>query len=75
VPGGTFNSVGGKETTLAVIRAPKPIRAHSGFGLTNEAKGGSSGPAGLSVLGENFWPRASRQLLLQHQSNLNPRDV
>jgi anti-sigma-K factor RskA len=54
VSGGTFNSVGGKAFTLVVIRAPQPIRAYSGFGVTVEPEGGSPGPTGPNVLGGDF---------------------
>jgi len=54
VSGGTFDSSGGKAFTLVVIRAPDPLEAYSGFGVTIEPEGGSPAPTGPNVLGGSF---------------------
>ncbi len=54
VSGGTFDSSGGKAFTLVVIRAPDPLEAYSGFGVTIEPAGGSPAPTGPNVLGGSF---------------------
>ncbi len=54
VSAGTFQSTGGKTFTLVVIRAPDPLQAYAGFGVTIEPEGGSPAPIGTNVLSGDF---------------------